>query len=167
MTANEIKNKDFSKSLGNYKAGEVRAYLSELSEAFGALLAENDSLKGRVRDLERNAEEFEKREGMLRESILAADAAAAEIRREAEGEAERLKAEAEAEAGRTLQAAQEEADTLMADTRAEAKRLMDEEEAKIAAAKETLLALEEKTAGYKEKVESIISMQLRMMKELL
>ena len=167
MTANDIKNKDFSKSLGNYKAGEVRAYLAELSDAFGALLAENDSLKGRVKELERTAEEFEKREGMLRESILAADAAAAEIKREAEAEAKRLQDEARAEADRNLLAAKAEAEQLLAETKTQAENLRAEEAAKLDAAKALRARLEGETSGYKEKVESIISMQLRIMNELL
>jgi cell division initiation protein len=84
---------------------EVRAFLASLADQHEAVIRENNQLREQVALLREQVREHEEREKILKDTLLAAQAAAQQVRATAEREADVLVKEAELKAEEMMEVA--------------------------------------------------------------
>lgn len=102
QTPSEILNKQFKTGLG-YEKKDVEQYLSELSENFGALLEENESLKKKLKDLNDSISYYKSIEKTLQKALVLAEKTAQDTKATAMKEAENIEQEARVKAEQLLE----------------------------------------------------------------
>lgn len=128
MTPQEVKTKTFPKALmGGYGMAAVDEFLDRLTEDYTALVQENAALKGKIKTLNDEIEEFKKVDSTLRATIVTAHQMADKIVAEAENKREKVFHEVE---NRRAE--------LLSDAEAKAKERMEELSRQIAAEEERL-----------------------------
>ncbi|MGQ9753699.1 MAG: DivIVA domain-containing protein [Thermaceae bacterium] len=124
LTPLDVRYQEFPRGLRGYRPKAVRAYLERVAEAMEALLAENQRLKDRLREMEEEAARLKEAEGELKRAVVAAERIGRELKAQAEREAELILKEAQAAKERVLREAVDELKRL----RAEVERLRRERE---------------------------------------
>lgn len=99
LTALEIKQQDFEKSLRGYDKAEVKAFLNVVSNEWEHLVAKNRELEKRIDDLEEKLKHYERVEEALHETLQTAKESAEHklsgARKEAQNKIEKAEMEAE------------------------------------------------------------------------
>lgn len=133
LSVEDIRNVQFTKSLGGYKTAEVDDFLDQCEDTVAALLAEKADLTAKMTVLADKLVEYRKDEDSLRTALFDAHKMAEQIERDAREKAEAMLAEAEqatkkalAEAGNASERAMEEARASIAAENAELKRAQEE-----------------------------------------
>lgn len=90
ITPIDIQNKDFAKKLKGYDCDEVDDFLDEIIKDYGALLKENQALKGRVAMLTRTIDNYKSIEESMTKSVEMAKQTAHDIKENAKAEAQML-----------------------------------------------------------------------------
>lgn len=99
LTALEIKQQDFDKSLRGYDKAEVQAFLNLMSNEWEHLVAKNRELESRIDELEEKLEHYERVEEALHETLQTAKESAEQkltgARKDARNKIEKAEMEAE------------------------------------------------------------------------
>jgi hypothetical protein len=95
----------------------VEQLIEEVAHSFEATWRERGELAEKVEALEKQLEEHKQRENLLTQTLLAAEAAASDVKERARKEAEAIVLEAHSEARAILRKAQSERESLMAESR--------------------------------------------------
>lgn len=99
LTALEIKQQEFEKSLRGYDKDEVQAFLNLISNEWEHLVAKNRELENRIEDLEEKLKHYERVEEALHETLQTAKESAEQkltgARKDARNKIEKAEMEAE------------------------------------------------------------------------
>lgn len=91
----DIHNKEFSKAFRGYQEDEVNEFLDQIIKDYEILLKEKKDLEERLKQTDERVGHFTTIEGTLQKSIVIAQEAAEEVRRNAQKEAKLIVREAE------------------------------------------------------------------------
>ncbi len=108
----EIQQMSFPVVKKGYDPEEIKAFLLSLSEQLEYLLKEREELKSKVQELTIQVSEFNKREQILKETLLTAQKVSKDIKEQAEREAELIIKEAELSAEKISQQALQKLNSL-------------------------------------------------------
>lgn len=111
----DIQNKEFDKSFRGYKAEEVDEFLEQVSGKLEDMIKEKISLEDKIGHLEELLSQYQKLENTLHNSIIVAQEAAEDVKRNANKEAELIRREAEKEAQRIMEEARYKASRVIAE----------------------------------------------------
>ena len=95
ITARDIRQKQFQKSLRGEAPDEVKTFLEEVADAYEALVRENQALTESLEAASRELEEHRSREKTLQETLMAAQRIGEEMKEGARKESDLKLAEAE------------------------------------------------------------------------
>lgn len=112
LTPVEIQNKEFSRGWRGYREGEVRAFLEQIVAGYQELYQENQELREQIARLEQALKKYQEWEQTLRDTLVLAQRAAEEARRNAEKEGELIRQEARRQAEEVIAGARAEAEKL-------------------------------------------------------
>jgi len=115
LTALDIQNKEFSKSMRGYSEEEVDIFLDELIVDYQALIDRNKALEDQVSDLNQKLVEYKSTEGSVIKTLESAKALMKDISLSAEKRASMLIQNAEIEAANKLRQVDEDVRTLTAE----------------------------------------------------
>lgn len=87
ITAVEIRNQQFRKSINGYNCNEVRNFMSQLAQDYENLYLENSELKEKIQALKYEVEKYRKMEETMNNSIIVAQQAADMLKENAHHEA--------------------------------------------------------------------------------
>ena len=107
ITPLDIQKHRFRTKLRGYDPDEVRTFLVSFAEQYEMVVRENNQLREQVALLRENVREHEDRERILKDTLLAAQAAADEVRAQARREAEIVVKEAEFKAEKMMEVARD------------------------------------------------------------
>ena len=113
LLSHEISRKCFSKTLRGFSQKEVHIFLENLAQEMHALSCENQTLKQELQKLHRDMESFEKRENMLKDTLMTAQQAVDEIRTQAKKEASLIVAESALQADKLISSAEDKASKIL------------------------------------------------------
>lgn len=102
LTPVDINNKDFSKSFRGYNEDEVNEFLEQIMKDFEILIREKRDLEQQLKSTTERVGHFTTIETTLQKSIVIAQEAAEEVRRNSQKEAKLIVKEAEKNADRIL-----------------------------------------------------------------
>ncbi len=94
----ELRHVRVGRSLFGYNRSMVEQVIEEVAQSFEATWRERGELADKVEALEKQLEQFRQREGLLTQTLVAAEQAASDVRERARREAETILIEAHAEA---------------------------------------------------------------------
>lgn len=118
---NDLRAREFGKSLRGYTPGEVDDFLEKLLFEVGQLVDTVGALTQKLRDVEGEREELKKHEEQLAATLVAAQSTAEEWRAIAKKESEQILREGHLKAEEILQHAQKEAEELLRQARDKAR----------------------------------------------
>ncbi|MCM3610749.1 MULTISPECIES: DivIVA domain-containing protein [Planomicrobium] len=98
----DIHNKEFSKAFRGYQEDEVNEFLDQIIKDYEILLKEKKDLEERLKQTDERVGHFTTIEGTLQKSIVIAQEAAEEVRRNSQKEAKLIVREAEKNADRIV-----------------------------------------------------------------
>ncbi|MFC5541323.1 MAG: DivIVA domain-containing protein [Bacilli bacterium] len=98
----DIHNKEFTRSFRGYAEDEVNEFLDQIIKDYELLLREKKELEDKVKQMTEQMEHFNTMEETLQKSIVVAQEAAEEVRRNAQQEAKLIIKEAEKNADRIV-----------------------------------------------------------------
>ncbi len=90
ITAMEIRNQQFSKSLRGFSQEEVKKYLLNLAQDYENLYSENAGLKEKIQSLEYELKKYRKLEETMNNSLILAQQTAEDLKASARKEADLL-----------------------------------------------------------------------------
>ncbi len=122
VTAQDIRDVKFGKSLGGYKTAEVDTFLDACADTVESLMATNDDNERKMNVLAESILDYRKREDSIHTALVSAQRMSETIIAEAHEKAAQIVAEAEKEAGE----ARETAEAAIATELTELKRIRDE-----------------------------------------
>lgn len=102
MTPLDIHNKQFTRVFRGYQEEEVNEFLQQIMKDYETLIQEKRELEERLKQTDERVGHFTTIEGTLQKSLMVAQEAAEEVRRNSEKEAELIVREAEKNADRIL-----------------------------------------------------------------
>lgn len=105
ITALDITQRQFRRTLRGYDPDEIQAFLSEVASAFEALARETQQIRDQLAHKDEVIEGHAGRERMIHETLLTAQRACEDIRESARREADAMIADAELQAERIVQGA--------------------------------------------------------------
>lgn len=144
LTVDDIRNVEFTKNLGGYKAVEVDDFLDQCEETVSALLAEKADITAKMNVLADKLVEYRKDEDSLRTALL----------------------DAHKMADRIIKEAQDKASTIQADARYKAERVREEAQEKIKAEQAELKRVQDEVADFKAKVLGMYREQMKLVEGL-
>ena len=103
LTQIDIQQQQFRRELRGFSRQEVQSFLDAVGQQIGELSRENNELKGDLRRINRDVEDYRERESTLKEAMLTAQRAIEEIREQAQKEAQLVVTEAEVRAEKIIQ----------------------------------------------------------------
>jgi hypothetical protein len=112
----ELRHVRVGRSLFGYNRAMVEQVIEEVAHSFEATWRERGELAEKVEALEKQLEEHRQREGLLTQTLLAAEQAAGDVRERARREAEAIVLEAHSEARAIGRKAHAERERLLADS---------------------------------------------------
>lgn len=133
VSAQDIRDVKFSKSLGGYKTAEVDAFLDDCAETVASLAQTNEENERKMQVLAESIVEYRNREDSIRTALVSAQKMSDAVINEANGKAEEIIAQAHEEAAQLKEIAEKE----IADEKAELARIKGE----VAAFKSRLMAV--------------------------
>lgn len=107
LTPIEIKNKTFSRALNGYNRSQVKAFLSIIAKEIEDLRNEKATLLQKIDELTMKIDNFEKNEKLLKDTLLTAQKATADIKDNARKEAELIISKAKMDAENIIRDANE------------------------------------------------------------
>ena len=113
----ELRHVKVGRSLLGYDRGKVEELLDEVADSFEAVWRDRGELADQVEDLQKQLGALQEREQLLSQTLVAAEAAAVEVREHARREAELIVSEAHQEARAVSRNAQADRDRLVAEAK--------------------------------------------------
>lgn len=89
-TAAEIRNVEFTKTMGGYKVSEVEAFVEACAETVESLTAEREDLNKKLSILAEKLVEYRRDEDSIRSALLSAQRMGDAVKRDAQGEADEI-----------------------------------------------------------------------------
>ncbi len=115
LTAMDVDKQEFKRTLRGYECGEVRMFLTAVSEEIERLNLENAQLHEEVGSLRGRIDDFRERERMLQETLVTAQKMSEELAAKSQRESELLIKEARLKAERLLEQTQDQLSRLEAE----------------------------------------------------
>ena len=115
MNIIDIQNKEFDRAFRGYKMEEVDEFLDRVAKELELLVKEKLSLEEKHTLLEDKLAQYQKLEETLHNSIIVAQEAAEDVKRNANKEAELIRKEAEKESQRIIEEARFKASRILAE----------------------------------------------------
>lgn len=102
ITAQDIREKTFSKSFNGYSMSQVDEFLDEIAADISAMAKENAALTAKMRVLVEKIEEYRQTEDSMRLALLSAQKMGAQVESEAQEKADEIVAQARETANRLI-----------------------------------------------------------------
>lgn len=102
ITPLEIENKDFGKSINGYNKNEVDEFMVGVCRDMERHIMEEENLKNRVKDLEKQLENFKAIETSLKGALIIAEETSQEVKKNANEKAKLIIHDAEIQAKRII-----------------------------------------------------------------
>jgi cell division initiation protein len=115
ITPIEIHQKKFRRALRGYNEEEVDAFLDDVAAEMERIIQENEELSEKVERLQKKLEQYQSFEQALQETMLAAQKAASDLKKNAENAARLLIKDAQLKAEQIKKEAQMEKERMMAE----------------------------------------------------
>ncbi|MBS4016587.1 MAG: DivIVA domain-containing protein [Candidatus Latescibacteria bacterium] len=112
LSSIEIKNKTFAKSFGGYNREEVKVFLTMISKEMEELRNERLELAQKADELSVRLNQYEKTEGLLKETLVTAQKATNDIKDNAKKEADLIISKARADSENLKRQTQEQVQKL-------------------------------------------------------
>jgi len=112
VTPQDIYKHEFKPSMRGYDKDEVDAFLEMVASQMEELIKENANLKDELKELRIKAEEFEKRERTLEETLITAKRVGEQLKENSQKEAELIVGEAKRRAEEIIAEATEQVKTV-------------------------------------------------------
>ncbi len=87
ITAMEIRNKQFSKTMRGYSEEEVKNFIVQLAQDYESLYSENARLREKIQNVEYELDRYRKMENTMNNSLVLAQQTAEAVKKNAEEEA--------------------------------------------------------------------------------
>ena len=139
LTPLEIENKQFKNAMFGYDKEEVEDFLNQVLEDYEALYRENVSNKDKIGSLNSEISQYKTIEETLQNTLVVAQSAGEEVKKNASEKAENILKEAQLEAGEVIKRANEQVASILSKYN-EIKRNIDVYNAKIS----SLIATQQK-----------------------
>ena len=143
ITAREIDEKSFRKSLSGYKVEEVDDYLDDVADEMERLEKENEALKAQVATHQEKEKRIAEMEQTLRDTLITAQRAAEDV----------------------LKASREKTAAMSKDSELEGRRILEDAELQAQEAVRRLEGIRRDVAGVKALIRRVIGEQLRLLEE--
>ncbi len=144
LTPIDIQNQTFNRSLRGYDPEEVRTFLRQVAQAWGALLDEKHALKQKVEQLTAELARYKEMESILQRTLLQAE------------EASRL----------TLQNAEKNAALILQEAQQKAEQMINNAQQQKARLEETIQHLEQRRQDIILELKAFLSLQLERLEQL-
>ncbi|MCS7298007.1 MAG: DivIVA domain-containing protein [Bacteroidia bacterium] len=144
LTPIDIQNQTFNRSLRGYDPEEVRAFLRQVAQIWGALLEEKHALKQKVEQLSAELARYKEMESLLQRTLLQAE------------EASRL----------TLQNAEKNAALLLQEAQHKADEIISEAHRQKAHLEEAIQVLRQRRQDILLELKAFLSLQLERLEQL-
>ena len=95
LTPQEILSQSFSKRIKGYDPDEVKSFLQQIAETLESEIQEKEEMKSRMERLRDDLAKLEKKEELLRDTLIAAQKFSSEIKANSHKEAELITKDAE------------------------------------------------------------------------
>ncbi len=115
MNIIDIQNKEFARAFRGYKMEEVDEFLDRVAKELELLVKEKLGLEEKHASLENQLMQYQKLEETLHNSIIVAQEASEDVKRNANKEAELIRKEAEKESRRIIEEARFKASRILAE----------------------------------------------------
>ncbi|CAN5281861.1 hypothetical protein BH24ACT16_BH24ACT16_00310 [soil metagenome] len=152
MESDEIRYKQFKRSVRGYSPDDVDDLLDSVADEFDEARGERDRLSGELAEARRRIEEYESLESSIRTTLQRAEKSASNYE-----EAARRDFEA------TLEAAKREAEVVIYDAEARARRMLAESSSKIDRARRSYEAMQQAHKSLDSNLRSMLGNQLRLL----
>ena len=117
ITPAQIREKVLSKAQYGYDIDETNAFIREIEESFTAIYDENKELYRKMEILAKKIEEYREEEDSIKDTLLTAQKAASEVKKNAQEKADDLLAESARTIQITVTDAKEKAEKIVSDAR--------------------------------------------------
>ncbi len=144
LSVDDIRNVEFTKNLGGYKAAEVDDFLDQCEETVSSLLKDKADITAKMNVLADKLVEYRKDEDSLRTALLDAHKMADQIVKEA----------------------REKASEIQADARYKAEKMQEEAKAGIGAQRAELQRAQDEVAAFKSRVMQLYREQMALLEAL-
>ena len=144
LTPIDIQNQDFAVKLRGYDADEVDDFLDIIGADYEKLYKENAELREQVKQLDKSIEQYRAMEETLQKSIVLAQTAAEDIKKNAA----------------------EKADVIMNEAQSKSENLQRQIDSEIQAKRSELASVQAEVTGYKSRIKGICSGLLEMLDKL-
>lgn len=144
MTPIDIQRQDFEVKLRGYNADEVDDFLDLVGKDYEKLYRENSELKEQIKQLDRSLEQYKSMEATLQQSIVLAQTAAEDIRKNAA----------------------EKADVIVNEAQSKSENMYRQLDMDIQNKKNELAGVQAEVSGYKTRIKGICSALLEMLDKL-
>lgn len=152
MESDEIRYKQFKRSVRGYSPDDVDDLLDSVADELDEARGERDRLSGELAEARRRIEEYESLESSIRTTLQRAEKSASNYE-----EAARRDSEA------TLEAAKREAEVVIYDAEARARRMLAESSPKIERVKRSYEAMQEAHKSLDAELRRMLDSQLRLL----
>lgn len=144
LTPIDIQRQDFEVKLRGYNADEVDDFLDLVGKDYEKLYRENAELKEQIKQLDRSLEQYKSMEATLQQSIVLAQTAAEDIRKNAA----------------------EKADVIVNEAQSKSENMYRQLDMDIQNKKNELAGVQAEVSGYKTRIKGICSALLEMLDKL-
>lgn len=144
LTPMDIQRQDFEVKFKGYNANEVDNFLDLVGKDYEKLYKENAALRDQVKQLDKSIEQYRAMEETLQQSIVLAQTAAEEIKKNAA----------------------EKADVIMNEAHSKSENVVRQFDSEIQTKKNELAAAQAEVAGYKSRIKGICNGLLEMLDKL-
>ena len=144
LTPMDIQRQDFEVKLRGYNANEVDDFLDLVGRDYEKLYKENAELRDQVKQLDKAIEQYRAMEETLQKSIVLAQTAAEDIKKNAA----------------------EKADVIMNEAQTRSESLQRDIDSQIQSKRNELTSIQAEVAGYKSRIKGICSGLLEMLDKL-
>jgi len=144
LTPMDIQRQDFEVKFKGYNANEVDNFLDLVGKDYEKLYKENAALRDQVKQLDKSIEQYRAMEETLQQSIVLAQTAAEEIKKNAA----------------------EKADVIMNEAHSKSENVVRQFDSEIQAKRNELASAQAEVAGYKSRIKGICNGLLEMLDKL-
>lgn len=144
LTPMDIQRQDFEVKLRGYNANEVDDFLDLVVKDYEKLYKENAELREQVKQLDKSIEQYRAMEETLQKSIVLAQTAAEDIKKNAA----------------------EKADVIMNEAQSKSENMARQFDSDIQAKKNELASAQAEVAGYKSRIKGICNALLEMLEKM-
>ncbi|MCL6559466.1 MAG: DivIVA domain-containing protein [Firmicutes bacterium] len=163
LTPLDIQKKEFGRAFRGYSVGEVDSFLDRINQDYESLYKENQDLKERLSEADRNMARYREIEEVLKNTMVMAQKNAEDLKQNAEKEARLLLEQVRLQAERLKQEAEANAAEMVSEAGKRAGSLIAEAEEKLKVMFEEYRQLEKQARIFRARFRSLLEAELKLL----